>query len=137
MSLDLTVKKYLGSTTDQETGAAIESFKEVYNFSGQYRIMEALGHVYHTSFENCSTMTFDTEQLYDVYNELLEDRQNYLDGKAYRFKDDTDETFNRRVRRAVVELDSAIDDLECFFAQEGITEKTADGSQTYAIHASW
>lgn len=135
MGLDLFVRETTGHTVDEE-GRTVWQTTELTNFRGCHNILNRLSGI-RGGFENCSTMSFDDEELYHkVYDDLLEDRQTYLDYKAYRFKDQSDEAYKKMCDSRVSELDYEIDELEAFFADQNINDKTL-GTRTFEIHAWW
>ena len=135
MGLDLFVREAIGHTSDAE-GRTVWQTVELCNLRGCHNILDRLSSL-RGGFDNCATMSFDDEELFhDVYDDLIEDRKNYKNYKAFRFKTQTDEEFKKMCDNAVSELDYEISELEAFFEQENIKEDTL-GTRTFEIHAWW
>ena len=149
MGLDLRISEVQNSTTDEQ-GRTVTTTVELTNLRGCYRILDKLGERLESGgLDNCATYTFYDITFQAILEELIKDRQMYLDGKAYRFPSDTDEQFNNRVQENIKELDDNIEALEEFIAKEEIPEIEEDqrdedgnidesyGDREFEVHAWW
>ena len=149
MSLDLRISEVQNTTTD-ELGRTVTTTVELANFRNCYKILDLLGNRLESGgLDNCATYSFYDITFQAVLEELLKDRQELLDGKAYRFPSDTDEQFKNRVQEDIKELDINIKALEKFIAEQEIPEITEDqrdedgkvdesyGDKEFEVHAWW
>lgn len=134
MGLDLEVLETSNYSVD-DNGNGTWTTKEIFNFRNCYNLLSILG-AKRGGYDNNMTLWFTDEDIYDAYEELISDRQEYIDRKAFRFRTETDEQYEKKCKRNIAAHNDEIEVMEDFLKQENISKETLCGKD-YDIRANW